>query len=110
MLRHPHVQEHADDIKAAMAEALPACAPACKGKRLGCLQALVDKLSLPQLQSFAPTLLGEVSALPRARAAVTLPLHCRYTRSRYTQPLRCRYRDLTAPYLEHDLAMTLTSP
>jgi len=54
------VQANAEDIKAAMAEALPACAPACKGKRLSCLQALVDQLSLPQLQAFSPSLLGEV--------------------------------------------------
>ena len=81
------MQEHADDIKAAMAEALPACAPACKGKRLGCLQALVDKLSLPQLQSFAPTLLGEVSALPHARAAFTLSLHTRPVHTTITLPV-----------------------
>ena len=44
------MQQHADDIKAVMAQALPVCAPACKGKRLGCLQALTEQLSLKQMQ------------------------------------------------------------
>ena len=59
--QHPaFVQENIEDLKVVMTEALPACAPACKGKRLGCLQSLAAQLSLPQLQAYAPTLLGEV--------------------------------------------------
>ena len=54
------MQDNIEDLKSAMAEALPACAPACKGKRLACLQSLCSQLSLEQLQAVSSSLLGEV--------------------------------------------------
>lgn len=48
------------DLQETLESALATCPPACKGKRLVCLQALMLQLSPSQLQQLIPTLLGEV--------------------------------------------------
>ena len=47
-------------LREALTEALPACPPGCKGKRLACLQSVTAALPPPQLAETLPSLLGEV--------------------------------------------------
>ncbi len=54
------VRTQLSTLSDAMGEALPACAPACKGKRIGCLQAVAAALPPAQLTELLPSLLGEV--------------------------------------------------
>jgi ribosomal RNA-processing protein 12 len=58
---HPNwVRNELPTLRSTMSEALPACAPGCKGKRLACLQAVAGALPDVQLTEFLPALLGEV--------------------------------------------------
>jgi ribosomal RNA-processing protein 12 len=47
-------------LKTALDEALPACLPGAKGKRLACLQAVASALPAAALHELLPALLGEV--------------------------------------------------
>ena len=47
-------------LKTALDEALPACLPGAKGKRLACLQAVASALPAATLHELLPALLGEV--------------------------------------------------
>ena len=47
-------------LRAALSEALPACASGCKGKRLACLYTVAEALPASELAALVPSLLGEV--------------------------------------------------
>ena len=58
---HPSwVRNEVAPLLESMKEALPACSPGCKGKRLACLQSVVSALPAEQLAELLPSLLGEV--------------------------------------------------
>ena len=58
---HPAwVRSELPTLQAAFAEALPACASGCKGKRLACLYAVAETLPTADLAGLLPSLLGEV--------------------------------------------------
>ena len=59
--RHaPFVSANLSELREALEAALACCQPACKAKRLGCLQSLLSQLPQDRLLELLPSLLGEV--------------------------------------------------